>query len=506
MKGVVDLSECKFEPKIDKHSIGILQRRKEKYLRSKPEDRLLESGLQTKRKKELMRQSSTKGWFKPHITQKSKEIVAKKTGKLHGDKKVKLKKVGRSKNVTYFHASSGNPKPSQSKSKTWVQRKRNTQNLRKKKKKVENPIKKRQKMALEKSKQRIQTAREERNRLKNPKFKKIADPLPEYKSPYNKEIVQSEIPISRLIDKNTHRRLKKLGRASPKKKYLKGKSKIGQALEMSTTKDKTQSTKTLNSTSNMKRIKSGYKPNPYQTKNQWLAQTGRMKRQQLLGGKKDFLQKNINNIKYLEQKKRQERARKEKAQELNQEVSRNLESSRELKREQSLSRSRSRRSSILSSCSSQNHNRLGNYKKSRKTSKGRKSHKLNQSTHSNHSNRSNRLKNGRFQLIEAPVESRQYKKQKESSHKGINDFEDFRNFRQRRTARKLEKKSKKVKKSVKQLKTGRRTPSGQSYTSKRSRFEDEQYEYGQFGQEAGEYESDIDEDQQSFSNPEMIFD
>jgi hypothetical protein len=98
---------------------------------------------------------------------------------------------------------------------------------------------------LEKSKERCETARAERDRIRNPKFRKIVDPLPEYKSPYNKDIVQSEIPISKLIDKKTHKRLKKLGRPQKKRKTVqqkfKEKNKYKRAINMSTTKDKSVS-------------------------------------------------------------------------------------------------------------------------------------------------------------------------------------------------------------------------------------------------------------------------
>jgi hypothetical protein len=105
----------------------------------------------------------------------------------------------------------------------------------------DNPVKRRQRRALEKSKERIQTARLERDRIKNPTFKRIIDPLPEYKSPYNKEIVQGEISINKLIDKKTHSRLKKLGRPRTKKKrkgqgYINDEKKLKRALNMSTTK------------------------------------------------------------------------------------------------------------------------------------------------------------------------------------------------------------------------------------------------------------------------------
>ena len=213
LKGVVNMPQYRFEPKIDKNSVEILERKKDSYLARKPEDRLLERGEDIKRKKERLRESSTKGWFKPHITQRSKEIVARKTGKLPPESKVRLKKLGRTKNVTYYDASHGPSKPKTARTK----RVRNTAGLRKKKK-SDNPVKSRQIRAIEKSKERIQTARAERDRIRNPKFKKITDPLPDYKSPYNRDIVQSEIPINKLIDKKTHKRLKKMGRPSIKKR------------------------------------------------------------------------------------------------------------------------------------------------------------------------------------------------------------------------------------------------------------------------------------------------
>ena len=51
--------------------------------------------------------------------------------------------------------------------------------------------------------------------MMNPQFKKIKDPLPNYKGPYNKELIQSEISLVDLIDNETHQRLKKLGKKQP---------------------------------------------------------------------------------------------------------------------------------------------------------------------------------------------------------------------------------------------------------------------------------------------------
>jgi hypothetical protein len=88
------MPQYKFEPKIDRNSVDILERKNKGYLSKRPEDRLIQKGKDTKKRKELMREDSTRGWFKPHIDRKSKEIVARKTGKLPPDNKVKLKKLG----------------------------------------------------------------------------------------------------------------------------------------------------------------------------------------------------------------------------------------------------------------------------------------------------------------------------------------------------------------------------------------------------------------------------
>jgi hypothetical protein len=105
LKQVVDMPQYRFKPRIDSNSVEILERKKEQYLSTKPEDRLMEVGEKLSEKKQLMRESSTKGWFKPQLTRRSKEIVARKNGKLPAKRKTQLKKTGRSKNVTYYDAS-----------------------------------------------------------------------------------------------------------------------------------------------------------------------------------------------------------------------------------------------------------------------------------------------------------------------------------------------------------------------------------------------------------------
>jgi hypothetical protein len=49
-----------------------------------------------------------------------------------------------------------------------------------------------------------------------------------------------------------------------------------------------------------------YKKNPYRTKAQWQEYNKRMEHNHLMGGKTDYLKKNMNEIKYLQLKKKKE--------------------------------------------------------------------------------------------------------------------------------------------------------------------------------------------------------
>ena len=137
----------------------------------------------------------------------------RKTGKMPAEVKVTKREIGKVGNLTFYDASV--EKVPDIPTENQAKRQRNNDGLRKKKtapKKAENNLQSRQQQALEKSKERIQTAREQREKIMNPKFKKIKDPLPNYKGPYNKELIQSDIALVDLIDNDTHRRLKKLGK------------------------------------------------------------------------------------------------------------------------------------------------------------------------------------------------------------------------------------------------------------------------------------------------------
>ena len=330
LKGQNGLPQYKFEPQLNKNSLEIMQNKKIDYLQTRPEDRLIQRGEELKKQKDLMRQSSTQGWFKPHITQKSKELILIKQGKLPAETKVKAKNLGEVGNVTYFDASE-NPRTSKS---TNQKDKHNTKVKKSKDKETVNlnvnVVKSRQDHAVEQQKERIKTARDQRDKINNPQFKKIMDPLPEYKSPYNKDFVQSEIPLKKLLDKNTQKKLKDAGRAQkqlrPGQTDLR-QNKINKILQSSTTKSQTRKKKDASSAAVISGLSkkekkeeydpASYKSNPYRTKAEWEEYSRKQEQNQLITGKKDHVKSNKEKIKYLENKKKQDIARKAKADLLN---------------------------------------------------------------------------------------------------------------------------------------------------------------------------------------------
>lgn len=105
LKGQAEQPEYSFEPHINKKSQLIAQKRLADSSNTRPEDRLIKSGVERQNKIEKMRQSATEGWFRPEITSKSKEIVMRKTGKLPPEKKLTKKEIGKVGNLTFYDAS-----------------------------------------------------------------------------------------------------------------------------------------------------------------------------------------------------------------------------------------------------------------------------------------------------------------------------------------------------------------------------------------------------------------
>ena len=177
-----NMEEFGFTPEISEVSKLLAERRKKKTQDEPLHERLMKAGEETKKKRAKMLKAEQKKMFKPRLNKKSKQILEKK--------KEGLTKMdnGKTENLDFFHAI-----PTESLKKSLA----STAKRKKIPKSSQGPRKAKNKKTAVETKRGSKISKKTENTIKKKK-----DPLPDYMSPYNKKVMTSNVPLTKVLAKS----------------------------------------------------------------------------------------------------------------------------------------------------------------------------------------------------------------------------------------------------------------------------------------------------------------